>query len=248
MSATITEEILRRVFAAGTLVALQPLDRPAAPRFQGFVGEWKRHACRLELRAAREQIALVSNEPVEMLHGRLDGLYRVAGVLRLGDRRPDEPAASGRPAAQTVWLQLTSDTAERRQRRAFYRLPGRWPALIHRSANPGPVRESAAGTLGAAAARAHDLSAGGMLIDDCEALLAVGTRFRATLDLQDGASPLALTALAVRRHPVPAGFPRRWGCRFLDLAVEHEERILGRLHALTRMRLAGGVRLGPSSR
>ena len=240
MSTTVTDGILRRVFAPGTLVTLEPRDHPEGVRFSGVVAEWRRRACHLTLRGVPEEIDNLLDASVDMLHGRLDGLYRVGGRLRRARRRrPSDP-----PAAATcrAYLEIVPGSADCRQRRAFYRLSGRWPALIHRPAAAGPAAEAEARPGGAAAARIGDLSAGGMLIDDAEALLALGGRFRATIDLQDGGSPLTVTAVPVRRQRVAAGRARQWGCRFLELSSEDEERILARLHALTRMRLAGAPR------
>jgi hypothetical protein len=246
MPAAVTESLLRRVFAPGTLITVRPRDGVPGMRLAGLVAAWKRGACRLDLRASSAELAGFEGLAVEMLHGRLDGLYSVAGELRACAPGAAAPEAATITAGGTraVWLRVAAETAECRQRRAYYRLPGAWPALIHLTPSEGPGRAQAAA--GAVAACVHDLSAGGMLIDDRQALLRPGARLRATLDLQDGEMPLTVSAVAVRRHAARAGGPRQWGCRFVDLPSEAQERIIGRLHVLTRARLAGSAQLPPA--
>ena len=226
----VDKKVIERVFAAGTRVELRPLATPALS-LCGVMHGWHRRDCLLRLAAGDPAVLPSRGAEVELLCGRLDGLFRIAGVVRQ-TRMPDSRAPGKGPQARTMLIELRirvdSESAQRRQRRAYFRLPGCWPARIDRPAASGIAR--------AAAAVVHDLSAGGMLIDDREGLLEIGRPFAVTVDLQDELAPLTLEAVPVRHDPAPQA--RRWGCRFVNSTAEDEDRILGRLHVLTRLRLA----------
>jgi hypothetical protein len=233
---SVTREALQSAFAPGTALRLSRPQRGAVRPQPAVVFGWGRDAaCDLTLALGVHDPVPQEGERVKLEATRLDGLFQVAGTLH--GVAPVDPAAS-----RMVRARLRPDiaTATRLQRRAFFRLPGRWPARIH-AASPTPDCEIDATGL---EITVHDLSAGGMLFAQPEgAPLGIGTRLRVTLDLGDEAVPLAAMARIVRRQasPIPDG-PVLWGCQFCDLAQEGEWRILRRLHTLYRARSRGAGR------
>ena len=224
---SVGRDALRRVIAAGTVVGLKRLERTAPP-LRAVIGEWEQRgmSCAVTFRLGGRDPQVQSGERVRVEARRLDGLFQTAATLRRvrAATQPDEP---GMYVAQ---LHPDATSALRVQRRAFYRLPGRWSADVQ--ALPGE-------DLPPATATAFDLSAGGVLFDLPETCRPeIGRRLQTKLDLGDGEDPLAVTAQIVRRHGLDLpGAPPLWGCRFERLAPEVEQRILRCLHALYRQRV-----------
>ncbi|MFH1144412.1 MAG: PilZ domain-containing protein [Candidatus Eisenbacteria bacterium] len=208
---------LERVFTPGVVLELLRREQPRSRPLKGVMSTQGRREWSLSLAIPNGQDPDFprTDEWVDLVLGRLDGLYRVSGVAR---RDPD-------PAGSDLRVRIDPRSAQRSQRRAFYRLPGHWPARI-RFAGEGHGQ----------AATVRDLSAGGILVEDRSGRVEVGAAFMVTIDLEDGAAPLTMAAAAVRAdrdRPTAC-----WGCRFLDPSQAEQERILSRLHALTRQRLA----------
>jgi hypothetical protein len=233
---SVTREALQIAFAPGTALRLSRPQRGAIRPQPAVVFSWGYDAgCDLTLALGAHDPVPQEGERVKLEATRLDGLFQVAGTLH--EVAPLDPAAS-----RMVRARLRPDiaTATRLQRRAFFRLSGRWQARIH-AASPAAGCEIDATGL---EITVHDLSAGGMLFEQPErAALSIGTRLGVSLDLGDGETPLAVMARIVRQQlsPMPGG-PVLWGCQFCDLAQEGERRILRQLHALYRARSLGAGR------
>jgi c-di-GMP-binding flagellar brake protein YcgR len=131
-------------------------------------------------------------------------------------------------------------TATRLQRRAWFRLSGRWPVRLRRQAR-GAARAGREQR-----ACAFDLSAGGMLLGAVEGEpLEPGARIDVALDLDDGERALSATVEIVREQSgPPPGCVRLWGGRFCGLGYAGERRILRRLHALYRECLQSEIAAG----
>ncbi|MBM3316961.1 MAG: PilZ domain-containing protein [Candidatus Eisenbacteria bacterium] len=235
MIESVTRETLVRVFAAGSTLRLQRPERGGLRPQPALVHLWRRDRyCELTLALGPHDPLPQEGERVRAESTRVDGVFQVIGRLRL-----PEPVGGDEARLLRALLEPDVATATRLQRRAFFRLPGRWPVTIR------PVSGGARGPAGDAECRAEafDLSAGGMLLGrTAGGPLSPGTRLGVAIDLADGAAPLTATAEVVREQTgARRGQTRLWGCRFCDLGYEDERRILRRLHALYRERLQRGA-------
>jgi hypothetical protein len=206
----------------------------AEDALNGVVSEWSGKACRIELAPAVEPPPLMRGSPLEVVSPRLDGVYRVPGMVT---RIIRENLALEEAAIHTLVLKVDCAMAQRVQQRQFFRLRGGWRATLT-SAGEGGRHRTDAEMRSSVHVLVWNLSAGGMLIEDPERRLSPGDTFAAAIDLRDGAEPVCLRAEVIRREErSPEELPQ-WGCRFIDLTVEDESRIIYHLQERIRARFA----------
>jgi hypothetical protein len=245
---SVGKDAIQRVLATGTPIHVSRIERGVNQPRPGVVEGWNGGGrCRLMLTLDPHDPLPQEGERVRLGTSRVDGLFQTAGTLH-------DVAQSDRAAVpRLVEAALRPDyaTATRLQRRAFFRLAGRWQVLVSvlRAPHgaPGPGGEPAGET--SFPAIAHDLSAGGMLLGQpAWESFDLGTHLRVSIDLNDGNPPLAATAEVVRHQAAPAsGGSRCCGCRFQDLSEADERRILRALHALYRARIRQTAAPTPAS-
>jgi hypothetical protein len=231
----LTSEQVITALPRGAPVILLMGAPTGASTLNGVLIEWSgKRDCRIDLAPSKASPQLMRGSLLEVVSPRLDGVYRVAGMVTSIDR---EDVPGWQAATHTLALEVDFGTAGRVQQRQFFRLRGGWRATITAAGEDGTGHGDGNLKPGVPVL-IWNLSAGGMLIEDPERRLARGDLFAVAIDLKDGGEPLNLQAEVVRREErSPAELPQ-WGCRFIDLDLEDESRIIHHLQEKIRARFA----------
>ncbi len=220
-----------RSLPAGTTVMVAILRGTRGLAIPGVLTSWSGVSCRIDLARGSQPRLPKEGARIEIMATRLDGVYRIPGIVSEVDVK--KTMGSSSPSCMLV-AEVMFEQGKRLQQRTFFRITGHWQAAILVGEETDIVDESQLHP-----GQAWNLSAGGMLIEDRRGVLSQGMQFHIYLDLGDGAPPLGIDALVVRKDERSGGSSPRWGCKFQNLKAENEARIVRLLHEKIRARFYG---------
>jgi len=231
----LTKDNAHRAFPAGGMVLVIPPDAPRNPSMDmmipSILDAWKGGRFHVTLRAKEEEPALEKGAQIEIMTSRIDGVYRLPGIIE--EMSTTQHTTLSRPE-YTLQVKAVFRKGSREQHRQSFRVGGEWSAAICLRPDPSqPDRHPVIHP-----GKIWNLSIGGCLLRDPDGLLHEGGSFLIQIDLGDGGEPLRLGAQAVRRDPRVGSDVSQWGCQFTDVRPDQESRIARFLQEKIRAHLA----------